>query len=118
MIEKDVYKAVNRDNESFGLKFIDPKICDKRLLNDFIPAAIKIARLVGHQNVVKTVLTLNNIEFTLIVREYANGRDLCSDISLNGAIPKESLLKNWFKQMVDGVKYLHESYGVAHRDLK
>ncbi len=96
MIEKDVYWAVfnvNKDNESFGLKFIDPKICDKRLLNDFIPAAIKIARLVNHQNVVKTVLTRNNIEFTLIVMECANG-DLCSDISLNGVIPKKSLLKN------------------------
>jgi serine/threonine protein kinase len=78
-------------------------------LNDFIPEAIKIARLVYHQNVVKTVLTQNNIEFTLIVMGYANGGDLCSDINLNGAIPKESLLKNWFKQMVDGVKYLHES---------
>jgi serine/threonine protein kinase len=111
MIEKDFYGTVfkvNKGNESFGLKFIDPKICGKRLLNDFIPAVIKIARLADHQNVVKTVLTRNNIEFTLIVMECANG-DLCSDISLNSAIPKESLLKNWFKQMVDGVKYLHES---------
>jgi serine/threonine protein kinase len=120
-IDKGVYGAVfkvNKDNQSFASKFIDAKICDKRLLNNFIPEAIKIARLVDHQNVVKTVLTRSNIEFSLIVMDYANGGDLCSDINLNGAIPKESLLKNWLKQMVDGVKYLHESWGVAHRDLK
>jgi serine/threonine-protein kinase Chk1 len=120
-IEKGVYGAVfkvNKDNQSFASKFIDAKICDKRLLNDIIPEAIKIARLVGHQNAVKTVLTRNNIEFTLIVMDYANGGDLCSHINIKGAIPKESLLKNWFKQMVNGVKYLHESCGVAHRDLK
>ncbi len=96
-VEKGVYGTVfkvNKDNQSFGLKFIDSKICDKRLLNDFIPATIKIARLVDHRNVVKTVLTRNNIESTLIVMEYANGRDLCNDISLNGAIINESLLKN------------------------
>ena len=42
--------------------------------------------------------------------------DLQSYLDLNGKIEKTKSL-NWFRQIVDGLKYLHEN-NCMHRDLK
>lgn len=82
----------------------------KKLMREF-----RIAMLMHHENVVNTV------DFVMIgdkwyeVMEYCSGGDLFAAIQ-RGKMGQEEI-DCCFKQMVNGVKYLHEM-GVSHRDLK
>ena len=82
----------------------------KKLMREF-----RIAMLMHHENVV------NTIDFVMIgdkwyeVMEYCSGGDLFAAIQ-RGKMGQEEI-DCCFKQMVNGVKYLHEM-GVSHRDLK
>lgn len=82
----------------------------KKLIREF-----RIAMLMHHENVVHT------IDFVMIgdkwyeVMEYCSGGDLFAAIQ-RGKMGQEEI-DCCFKQMVQGVKYLHEM-GVSHRDLK
>lgn len=82
----------------------------KKLIREF-----RIAMLMHHENVV------NTIDFVMIgdkwheVMEYCSGGDLFAAIQ-RGKMGQEEI-DCCFKQMVKGVKYLHEM-GVSHRDLK
>ena len=82
----------------------------KKLMREF-----RIAMLMHHENVV------NTIDFVMIgdkwyeVMEYCSGGDLFAAIQ-RGKMDQDEI-DCCFKQMVTGVKYLHEM-GVSHRDLK
>lgn len=82
----------------------------KKLIREF-----RIAMLMNHENVV------NTIDFVMIgdkwyeVMEYCSGGDLFAAIQ-RGKMGQEEI-DCCFKQMINGLKYLHEM-GVSHRDLK
>ena len=82
----------------------------RKLIREF-----RIAMLMHHENVV------NTIDFVMIgdkwyeVMEYCSGGDLFAAIQRGKMCQEE--IDCCFKQMVKGVKYLHEM-GVSHRDLK
>jgi len=52
-----------------------------------------------------------------ILMEYAPHGDFFDFISKNGEQFDEKLIRSFFRQLIDGMEYLHES-GVAHLDLK
>ena len=82
----------------------------KKLIREF-----RIAMLMHHENVV------NTLDFVMIgdkwyeVMEYCSGGDLFAAIQ-RGKMSQEEI-DCCFKQLLMGVKYLHEM-GVSHRDLK
>lgn len=82
----------------------------KKLVREF-----RIAMLMRHENVV------NTIDFVMIGDKWYEVMEYCSGGDLFAAIQKGKMEINeincCFKQMVRGVKYLHEM-GVSHRDLK
>lgn len=82
----------------------------KKLIREF-----RIALLLHHDNVI------NTLDFVMIgskwfeVMEYCTGGDLFAAIQRGNMSQEE--IDCCFKQVVEGVKYLHEM-GVSHRDLK
>lgn len=57
------------------------------------------------------------IQIYFIVLELVDNCDLFSMMESGGAFP-ERTARFFFKQLLDGVSYLHETADVAHRDLK
>ncbi|KAI8811943.1 kinase-like domain-containing protein, partial [Cladochytrium replicatum] len=84
----------------------------KKLVSEFC-----ISSSLEHSNVVKTVdLIQDDKKQWCVVMEYVAGGDLYSRIH-SGTLTESAEIFCYFKQLVNGVKYLH-GMGVAHRDLK
>ncbi len=81
-----------------------------------ITAEYCIATSMHHVNVVETVDFVQDREKWYEVMEYCPGGDLFNALSHGGEIDEEHI-DSCFKELVEGVCYLH-SLGVAHRDLK
>ncbi|CAG8785344.1 3587_t:CDS:2, partial [Racocetra fulgida] len=89
-----------------------PKKYMKRLTSEFC-----ISSSLHHINVIDTIDLLQDTQGNYCeVMEYCAGGDLYSLIVSSGGL-EESEADCFFGQLINGVKYLHES-GVAHRDLK
>ncbi|KAI7850398.1 kinase-like domain-containing protein [Circinella umbellata] len=78
-----------------------------------------IASSLNHPNIIKTFdlgkdLTLNRY---FIVMEYCPDGDLCTAIS-HGLLRSMDELHCYFKQLLQGLVYLHDTMGIAHRDIK
>ncbi|KAJ5481428.1 kinase-like domain-containing protein [Penicillium sp. IBT 31633x] len=76
-----------------------------------------ILSLLKHRNIIRTfdLLSLGDGGLCAIL-EYCSDGDLCSLIILSGHL-EDPEADCFFKQLMQGVDYLHEM-GVAHRDLK
>ena len=84
----------------------------KKLIAEFC-----ISSSLDHENVVKTVdLIQDNKKQWCVVMEYCSGGDLYSRVS-NGSLKNYVEIDCYFKQLTNGVHYLHQM-GVSHRDLK
>ncbi|KAJ3129264.1 serine/threonine-protein kinase HAL4/sat4 [Nowakowskiella sp. JEL0407] len=84
----------------------------KKLVAEFC-----ISSTLEHENVVKTVdLIQDEKKQWCVVMEYCESGDLYSRIH-SGTLTEANEINCYFKQLLLGVKYLHEM-GVAHRDLK
>ncbi|XP_050405882.1 testis-specific serine/threonine-protein kinase 1 [Patella vulgata] len=99
-----------------AIKIINRKRAPKDFREKFLPRELKILASIKNVNCVQMheIIELNNKIF--IVMEHAGHGDLLEYIKLRGAIP-EDRSKILFRQIVEGVDYLHKHH-MAHRDLK
>ncbi|KAI9263400.1 kinase-like domain-containing protein, partial [Phascolomyces articulosus] len=96
-----------------------PKSVPERRYMKQINAEYCIATSLDHPNVVKT-FDLGRDPATdryFIVMEYCSDGDLCTAIS-NGSLRSMDELHCYFKQLLQGLAYLHDVMGIAHRDIK
>lgn len=78
---------------------------------------IEILKVVGnHPNVIKLIEYFEDQQYFYLVLEYVQGKDLFNFISNNKL--EEKHVSYLFKQIVKGIRYLHEVLGVLHRDIK
>ncbi|TPX48398.1 hypothetical protein SeMB42_g00023 [Synchytrium endobioticum] len=90
-----------------------PKEYLKKVVSEFC-----ISTTLKHENVIKTVdLIQDESKNWCEVMEYMEGGDLYARIHA-GLLTDHAEINCYFKQIVNGVRYLHEEMGVAHRDLK
>ncbi|KAJ2061859.1 serine/threonine protein kinase [Coemansia sp. S146] len=79
-----------------------------------------IAMNVQHRNVIRTLEVIVEADLRCYLVQEACAVDLLSlvqGLSNGGARMSEADVSGYFKQLVDGVQYLHGA-GIAHRDLK
>ncbi|KAF4549310.1 Serine/threonine-protein kinase HAL4/SAT4-like protein [Elsinoe fawcettii] len=98
--------------ECAGLDSHGREKCARQVIANFL-----MASSLHHTNVIRTLDLLVDAAVTFYeVTEYAAGGDIQAVIASHGVLDAATA-GCLFKQMVNGVRYLHEM-GVAHRDIK
>ena len=88
--------------------------------NDIMQEA-KILESLNHPNIIhfKELIIDNQNEYLHIVMEYADGGDMNQKIKMQkGKHFTETQILNWFSQICQAIKYLHETKKIIHRDIK
>ena len=114
-----VYRGVLKDSTNKEICEVAIKqiiLKEYKIINE-----IKIMQNINHENLIKLYCSdktkcKNDLIRYSIVMEYCKGGDLFEFIKKNPILP-EHQIKNYFKQIVQGLNHLH-SQSIIHRDIK
>ncbi|GAP96774.1 bifunctional serine/threonine-protein kinase/formylglycine-generating enzyme family protein [Leptolyngbya sp. NIES-2104] len=87
----------------------------KKLLNDFLNEALKLARF-QHPNVVNVIEVIRDDPQDAIVMEYVEGQSLKDILNYYGVLPEAKALK-YIQQIGQALTIVH-AQGLLHRDIK
>ncbi len=112
-----VYEAHCRAcNQAFAMKVIDKKLVKSKGLTQKLVNEIDIHQRLKHERILEMKDCFEDDECVYMLLELCRNGELSTFIQSKGALPESEAL--WlFKQIVEGVKYLHDN-NVIHRDLK
>jgi len=97
-------------------KIFDKERAPKDFLDKFFPRELDILTRIENPHIIQVHSILQRGPRVFIFMRYAENGDMLDFIRQNGLVP-ERQAKIWFRQMVQGLQYLH-ALNVAHRDLK
>lgn len=97
--------------KAINMEFMKDESSKKKMSNE-----ISILKILRHPNVVKLLETYDTDKHHLIVMELCPGGDLLNYVRKRRKL-NENMAKFVFKQIMEGIAYLHQN-GVVHRDIK
>lgn len=105
----------------FAKKLVALKSLNKECLTDEVQKQklmkeVNLLLKLRHNNIVKIYETIETAKHLIIIMELCAGGDLLSYVRKRRRL-KEPFAKNIFKQIIDGLRYIHENL-VCHRDIK
>lgn len=106
----------NNRRVKLACKIFDKERAPKDFLDKFFPRELDILTRIENPHIIQVHSILQRGPRVFIFMRYAENGDMLDFIRQNGLVP-ERQSKIWFRQMVQGLQYLH-SLNVAHRDLK
>lgn len=99
-----------------ALKIINKKTAPSDFKEKFLPRELEIIEKLDHPNIIRRFESFEISSKVYICLEWAGHGDLLQHIRLKGPLKDQDTFK-YFKEMCNGVDYLHEN-GIVHRDLK
>jgi serine/threonine protein kinase len=109
--------GINREtSERFAVKIMDKKEIREQDQSAQVRRAIYIMRSLSHNHILRMDEMLTSNTKLYIVMELVTGGELFDRLERHERVD-ETLARQYFQQLVDGVDLCHKS-GVAHRDLK
>jgi len=97
-------------------KIFDKERAPRDFLEKFFPRELDILTRIENPHLIQVHSILQRGPRVFIFMRFAENGDMLDFIRQNGLVP-ERQSKIWFRQLVQGLQYLH-SLNVAHRDLK
>jgi len=114
----EVFLGMNQSNgELLAIKQVEFK--DNGKADKFVQSLkqeIDILKDLHHKNIVQYYGSQSDEKYFDIFLEYVPGGSILSLLNNYGAF-EELLIKNFIRQVLEGVAYLHEK-GIVHRDIK
>ena len=114
-----VYKAMNPSTEElFAVKIINLEKCQQIFKEKYLPQ--EMAALIkgsSHPNIISLFDIFKSNKKLFVFMEFASNGDLAHYLKNNGP-PNEPKACVWFRQISDGLNYLHTEPHIAHRDIK
>jgi tRNA A-37 threonylcarbamoyl transferase component Bud32 len=111
-----VHRAYDlRLNKTVAVKILEKSNVKETYLRDMLQKEIDISAQLDHPNLARMYRVLQDSQRVYIVQEYCGSTSL-SQYAEHKLI-SENKARNIFKQIVQGVNYMHEK-GFSHRDLK
>jgi serine/threonine protein kinase len=105
------------DNENkVVIKLINKDTIKKRNFESYIQREIVISCKLKHPNIINTFDYINTSTTHALVSEFAKNGELF-DMIVKCKQLSEDVARNYFKQLIAGVSYMHAN-NVVHRDLK
>nr|AMY26492.1 testis-specific serine/threonine kinase [Atrina pectinata] len=104
------------DRDHVAVKIIDRHKAPKDFQQRFLPREIEIWPRLRHPHIVRLLEIFEDSRRVYMILEFGENGDVLRYIQRTGAI-KESVARNWTRQVCDAVRYLHEQ-NIFHRDLK
>ena len=116
----EVHLVKDKNNKLFAAKKLNEKNLNQKL-KFYLQNEINILKMFNHPNIIKLYSVFKNPNYTCLILEYCSGgsldKYLYDYISKYGTPFSEKLVQRLMKQILLGVKTLHEN-GIIHRDLK
>jgi len=106
----------HKTTQRLACKIIDGSAAPKDFLKKFFPREVEVMSRVNHPFLVRVHSILQRKHKYFIFMQYCENGDMLDFIRTNGAID-EKQARQWFSQIVRGLKYLHDR-DIVHRDLK
>jgi len=97
-------------------KIFDKERAPKDFLDKFFPRELDILTRIENPHIIQVHSILQRGPRVFIFMRFAENGDMLDFIRQNGLVP-ERQSKIWFRQLIQGLQYLH-GMNVAHRDLK
>lgn len=112
----DYNNSVNEKHQVLACKIFNKNRAPQDFLKNFFPRELEILTKLENPHVIQVHSILQRGPRVFIFMRYAENGDLLEFIKKHGPV-SETNAKEWFRQMVSGLKYLHNNQ-IAHRDLK
>lgn len=115
--KNEVLLVTNKKHVAFG-KLVLKKLNNKNNKKNFIQNEITAGRKLKHNSIVKMVHHWVENDYTYLLFEYIEGKDMYDFLASNEFTPlEETEAKELFRQLLKAVKYVHKK-GFVHGDLK
>jgi len=103
-------------NKGFALKIIEKAVVASRGLIPKLISEIDLHQKLKHERILELYTSFEDDDCVYLLLELCKNGDLLTFINSKGALPEQDA-KFLFKQIAEGVKYLHDNQ-IIHRDLK
>ncbi|CAK9293037.1 unnamed protein product [Gordionus sp. m RMFG-2023] len=100
-----------------AVKIIDLMTAPMDFRSKFLPRELKFWPTLSHPNIIKMYSYFKRYDKIYVMLEFACHGDVLEYVQKFGKL-SEQQSKKWFKQTASAIEYLHETRGLAHRDLK
>lgn len=106
-----------RSQEEFAVKVLHLERMSQEMRNKYLPQELKCLKDAKHENCVRTFNIYKSKHRVYIIMEFAPHGDISHWMERNnGVAPNHGA--QWFLQACKGLRYLHETLHMTHRDLK
>ena len=106
-------------NEEVAIKYIKKQelFINEMSSPEALSNEINNHKMLFHNNIARIYCTIETNTTISIVTEYCSNGDLISKVIEQGKFDEVTAC-NIFAQIINGLEYMHNEYGLAHRDMK